>query len=147
MPRKNTRASKWLEQYTKEYKRISQAIRRQEKLGYTIPDDIRPVKPSEMHNIRKIDVQRLMRLTPQKIRKSSWYTDPQGYGETIYGLDVKSHRKAKPSKTKTPSSKTKKKSKPKKPIPTPQESEELDTFWYDDDIGLVPEPQRQYYPG
>lgn len=148
MPRKNTHRSKWLEQYTKEYKRISQAIRRQEKLGYTIPDEIRPVKPSEMRNIRKTDVQRLIRLTPQKIRKSSWYTDPQGVGETFYGLDVvKSRHKAKPSKAKTPISKSKKKSKPKKPIPTPQESEELDTFWYDDDIDVVPEPQRQYYPG
>lgn len=148
MTRKNTPRSKWIEQYTKEYKRISQAIRRQEKLGYTIPDEIRPVKPSEMPKIRKTDVQRLIRLTPQKIRKSSWYTDPQGTGETFYGLDVvKSHHKAKPSKEKTPISKSKKKSKPKKPIPTPQESEELDIFWYDDDIDLVPEPQRQYYPG
>ena len=148
MPRKNTHRSKWFEQYAKEYKRISQAIRRQEKLGYTIPDKIRPIKPSEMHNIRKTDVQRLIRLTPQKIRKSSWYTDPQGDGETFYGLDVvKSHHKAKPYKAKTPISKSKKKSKPKKPIPTPQESEELDTFWYDDDIDIVPEPQRQYYPG
>lgn len=148
MPRNNTRKSKWLEQYTKEYNRISQAIRRQEKIGYTIPDEIRPVKPSKMHNIRKTDVQRLIRLTPQKIRKSSWYTDPQGYGEAIYGLDVvKSRHKAKPSKAKTPSLKTKKKRKPKKPIPAPQESEELDTFWYGDDVDLVPEPQRQYYPG
>ena len=148
MPRKNTHKSKWFEQYTKEYKRISQAIRRQEKIGYTIPDEIRPVKPSGMRNITKRDVQRLIRLTPQKIRKSSWYTDPQGAGETFYGLDVvKSHHKAKPSKAKTPALKTKKKRKPKKPIPLPQESEELDTFWYDDDIDLVPEPQRQYYPG
>lgn len=148
MPIKNTPRSKLVEQYTKEYKRISQAIRRQEKLGYTIPDEIRPVKPSEMPKIRKTDVQRLIRLTPQKIRKSSWYTDPQGYGETVYGLDiVKSRHKAKPSKAKAPTSKTKKKRKPKKPIPPPQESEKLDTFWYDDDIDIVPEPQRQYYPG
>ena len=148
MPRNSTPKSKWYEQYSKEYKRISQAIRRQEKLGYTIPDEVRPVKPSEMHSIRKSDVQRLINLTPKKIRKSSWYTDPQGDGETFYGLDVvKSHHKAKPSKAKTPKSTTKKKRKPKKqhtPKPQPQE---LDTFWYGDDIDYVPETQRQYYPG
>lgn len=148
MPRKNTPKSKWYEQYAKEYKRISQAIRRQEKLGYTIPDEVRPVKPSEMPTIRKSDVQRLIRLTPQKIRKTSWYTDPQGDGETFYGLDVvKSNHKAKPSKAKTPTPKSKKKRKPKKPTPLPQESQELDTFWYDEDIDYVPETHRQYYPG
>lgn len=147
MPRNTNPKSKWYDQYAKEYRRITQAIRRQEKLGYYVPDEVKPVKPSEMSTIRKSDVQRLINLTPKKIRKKSIWAD-KDTGEAFPGLDiVKSHHKAKPSKAKSKSTTTKKKRKPKKPAPPPQEPEELDTFWYDDDIDLVPEPQRQYYPG
>lgn len=147
MPRNTSPKSKWYDQYTKEYRRITQAIRRQEKLGYFIPEEVKPVKPSEMTSIRKSDVQRLIKLTPKKIRKESVYVDTET-GEAFPGLDiVKSHHKAKPSKAKTKQTTPKKKRKPKKPIPPKQEPKELDTFWYGDDIEYVPEPQRQYYPG
>lgn len=147
MPRNTNPKSKWYDQYAKEYRRITQAIRRQEKLGYFIPEEVKPVKPSEIASIRKSDVQRLINLTPKKIRKQSVYVDTNT-GEAFPGLDiVKSHHKAKPSKAKTKQTTPKKKRKPKKPIPPPQEPEELDTFWYGDDIEYVPEPQRQYYPG
>ena len=148
MPKNINPKSKWYDQYAKEYRRITQAISRQEKLGYTVPDNVRPIKPSEMQNIRKSDVQKLINLTPQKIRKSSWYTEPDGMGETYFGLDVvKSHHKAKPSEAKSKQAKPKKKCKPKKPLPPPPEPEELDTFWYGDDIDNVPEQHHQYYPG
>lgn len=147
MPKNTNPKSKWYDQYAKEYRRITQAIRRQEKLGYFIAEEVKPVKPSQMSTIRKSDVQRLINLTPNKIRKESVYVDADT-GETFPGLDiVKSHHKAKPSKAKTTSTKPKKKRKPKQPIPPPQEPEELDTFWYGDDIDCVPEQQRQYYPG
>lgn len=147
MPRNTSPKSKWYEQYAKEYRRITQAIRRQEKLGYYIPEEVRPIKPSEMSTIRKSDVQRLIKLTPKKIRKESVLVDTDT-GEAYPGLDiVKSHHKAKPSKAKTKPNKPKKKRKPKQPTPPIQEPEELDTFWYGDDIDYVPEPQRQYYPG
>ena len=147
MPKNNTPKSKWYDQYSKEYRRITQAIRRQEKLGYFIPDKVKPVKPSEMQTIRKSDVDRLIRMTPKKIRKESVYVDTST-GEAFPGLDiVKSTHKAKPSKAKTRSTKSKTKRKPKKqPIPPP-EPEGLDTFWYDDDIDFIPEQHRQYYPG
>lgn len=147
MSRNTNPKSKWYEQYAKEYRRITQAIRRQKKLGYFIPEEVKPTKPSEMSTIRKSDVQRLINLTPKKIRKKSVfvYTDT---GEAFPGLDiVKSHHKAKSSKAKTKSNKPKNKRKPTQPIPPPQESEQLDTFWYGDDIDYVPEPQREYYPG
>lgn len=147
MPRNTNPKSKWYDQYAKEYRRITQAIRRQEKLGYFIPEEIKPVKPSEMTSIRKSDVQRLIKLTPKKIRKESVYVDTET-GEAFPGLDiVKSHHKAKPSKAKSKSTASKKKRKPKKPTPPQPEHKELDTFWYGDDIDYVPEPQRQYYPG
>lgn len=147
MPRNTSHNSKWYEQYAKEYRRITQAIRRQKKLGYFIPEEVKPTKPSEMSTIRKSDVQRLIKLTPKKIRKKSVFVDTDT-GEAFPGLDIfKSHHKAKPSKAKTKSNKPKKKRKPAKPIPPPQESEQLDTFWYGDDIDHVPEPIRQYYPG
>ena len=147
MPRNTSPKSKWYEQYSKEYRRISQAIRRQEKLGYFVPEEVKPVKPSEMPNIRKSDVQRLINLTPKKIRKKSIYVDADT-GEAHPGLDiVKSSHKAKPSKAKSRSTKPKKKRKPKKPTPPPIEPEELDTFWYGEDIDYVPEPHREYYPG
>lgn len=147
MPKNTSPKSKWYDQYAKEYRRITQAIRRQEKLGYFIPEEVRPVKPSQMPTIRKSDVQRLIKLTPKKIRKESVYIDTDT-GEAFPGLDVvKSHHKAKPSKAKSKSTTPKKKRKPKKPTPPQPEPEELDTFWYGDDIDFVPEPQRQYYPG
>ena len=147
MPKNTIPKSKWYDQYAKEYRRITQAIRRQEKLGYFIPEEVKPVKPSQMSTIRKSDVQRLINLTPKKIRKESVYVDADT-GEAFPALDiVKSHHKAKPSKAKTKSTTPKKKRKQKKPTPAPQEPEELDTFWYGDDIDYVPEPQRQYYPG
>lgn len=147
MPRNTNPKSKWYDQYTKEYRRITQAIRRQEKLGYYVPDEVKPVKPSEMSTIRKSDVQRLISLTPKKIRKESIWTD-KGTGEAFPGLDiVKSHHKAKPSKAKTKTTKPKKKRKPNKPTPPKQDPKELDTFWYGDDIDYVPEAQREYYPG
>lgn len=148
MPRNISPKSKWCDQYAKEYRRITQAIRRQEKIGYTIPDNVRPVKPSKMQNIRKGDVQKLKKLTPQKIRKLSYYTEPGGLGETFYGIDVvKSTKKSEPSKSKYNKTKTKKKSKDNRPISYKPEPEELDTFWYGDDIDYVPETHRKYYPG
>lgn len=147
MPKNTNPKSKWYTQYSKEYRRITQAIRRQEKLGYFIPEEVKPIKPSGMSSIRKSDVQRLIKLTPEKIRKQSVYIDTDT-GEAFPGLDiVKSHNKTKPSKAKSKQPKPKKKSKPKKNLPPPQEPEELDSFWYGDDIDYVPEPQRQYYPG
>ena len=147
MPRNTNPKSKWYEQYAKEYRRISQAIRRQEKLGYYVSNEVRPVKPSEMTSIRKADVQHLINLTPKKIRKASIFVD-KNTGEAFPGLDVvKSRHKPKPSKAKSKSSTPKKKRRPKKPSYTPQEPEQLDTFWYADDIDLVPESQREYYPG
>lgn len=147
MPTNTSPKSKWYDQYAKEYRRITQAIRRQEKIGYFVPEEVKPVKPCEMSTIRKSDVQRLINLTPKKIRKKSVYVDTDT-GEAFHGLDiVKSHHKAKPSKAKSKSTKPKKKRKPKQPTTPPQEPEELDTFWYGDNIDYVPEPQRQYYPG
>ena len=105
MSNKNTPNNKWEEQYKREYQRIQQAIKRQEKLGYFVPENIKPNKPSEVKNVTPKDVQTLIDLTPKQIRKRSIYIDKES-GEAFKGLDVvNSHHVAKPSKAKvrTPS--------------------------------------------
>lgn len=86
-----------LEQYTREYQRLTQVFRRMRKMGYNIPEDVKPVPPSKIKNIAESDVDRLIKLTPQKVREQSYYVDPTS-GEATYGLDVvKSHHSPKPS--------------------------------------------------
>ena len=115
MPRKNTPKSKLFQQYEREYKRIQQAIRRQTKLGYFVPDELKPVQPSKIGKVTSKDVKRLTKLTPQAIRKKSIYVD-QTTGESFEGLDiVKKRRKA------IQHTKKDKKTKPRKPKPTEQE--------------------------
>lgn len=142
----NTPNSELFEQYTKEYQRIKQAIRRQEAKGYFVPEKLKPVPPSKIATVSESDLQNLIRLTPKEIRKQSVWVDTDT-GEAFPGLDiVKSQHSAKPSQANPKRKQNKKKRKPKKPIPAPDESEELDTFWYDDDIDNVPEQHRRYYP-
>lgn len=130
MPKNTSPKSKWYSQYSKEYRRITQAIRRQEKLGYFVPEEVKPTKPSEIKTIRKSDVQRLIKLTPTKIRKKSIYVDADT-GEAFPHLDIKSRSR----------------NKHKKLTHHKVKEEKLDQFWYADDIDYVPEHQRQYYPG
>lgn len=118
MSNKNTPNSTLFQQYEREYKRIQQAIRRQIKLGYAVPEELKPIPPTKVEKVTAKDVERLIKLTPQAIRKKSTYVDPHT-GEVFEGLDiVKSHHKAKPSTAKV------KERKPRKPkqIQQPTES-------------------------
>ena len=118
MPNKNTPNSELLKQYDREYKRILQAIRRQKKLGYIVPEELKPVSPSKVEKVRKKDVTKLIKLTPQAIRKKSAFVD-ETTGEVFDGLDiVKSHHKAKPSTAKVKERKPRK----QKQIQQPSES-------------------------
>ena len=100
MPKNNTPMSEWEYQYQREYNRIIQAINRQKKLGYFVPEEIIPLKPSSVKNVTPEQVEKLIEITPQKIRKSSIYIDKET-GEAFKGLDVvNSHHKAKPSEAK-----------------------------------------------
>lgn len=107
MPKNNTPKNEWEYQYQREYNRIIKAVNRQQKLGYYIPPQILPLKPSQVKNITPEDVERLIELTPQKIRRNSVYIDTET-GEAFEGLDiVKSHHKPSPSNAKIIESKTK----------------------------------------
>ena len=107
--------NEWEKQYEREYRRIQQAIRRQEKLGYFVPDEVRPAKRSNVKTITQQHVQSLTELTPKMIRKSSVYLD-QETGEAFPGLDVvNSHHKARPSTAKIGELKTRK---PRVPRPS-----------------------------
>lgn len=100
MAKNNTPKNEWEQQYEREYRRIIQAANRQKKLGYYIPENILPIKPSKVKNVTPEDVERLIELTPQKIRKSSIYIDTDT-GEAFPGLDlVNSHHKPAPSNAK-----------------------------------------------
>ena len=97
MSNKNTPKKEWEYQYEREYNRIIQAINRQKKLGYFVPQEIIPVAPSKVKKITPEDVERLIELTPQKIRKSSIFIDKET-GKSYPVLDVvKSHHTATPS--------------------------------------------------
>lgn len=124
MSDKYTPKSEWEQQYEREYKRITQAIRRQKKLGYYVPEDVKPVAPSKVKTFSQQDVENLIRLTPKEIRKKSAWIDKES-GEVFYGLDVvKSRHTPKPSvakvdgyrkkKTRQISEPTKRKSRKKK---------------------------------
>lgn len=97
---KKTPKDELRKQYEREYKRIIQAIYRQTKIGYNISEQIKPIKPSKIKTITQQDVDRLVQITPKKIRKSSIYIDKET-GESFDGLDVvNSHNKAKKPKAK-----------------------------------------------
>ena len=88
------------QQYEREYKRITQAIRRQEKLGYFVPEAVKPTPPSKVKVMAPSKIDELIKLTPKEIRKKSVWVD-QDTGEAHQGLDiVNSHHKAKPSTAK-----------------------------------------------
>lgn len=155
MKKNTTPKSKWYADYEKEYKRVTQAIRRQKKLGYVVPEELTPVRPSEMPKILKKDVTKLTKVTPERIRKKSYGIDTET-GEPKYGLDVvKSARKSKKSKTdktkkpkttKTPKTSTKRR-KTQVPAKGTEEVQEADLAFYPDDIDDWEPQHRQYYPG
>lgn len=100
MPNNYTPKNEWEKQYEREYRRIRQAIIRQIKLGYHVPEKLIPQKPSKVKNVTQEDVKKLIELTPKEIRKNSVYIDTET-GEAFNGLDVvNSHHTAKPSRAK-----------------------------------------------
>lgn len=100
MSNKNTPKNEWEHQYEREYNRIKQAIYRQKKLGYFVPEEIIPLPPSKVKNITQEHVERLTELTPQNIRKRSIYIDTKT-GESVTGLDIlNSHHVVKSSEAK-----------------------------------------------
>lgn len=100
MPNKNTPNGQLFEQYQREYQRISQVIRRNKKLGYTLPENLIPVKPSKLEYVTQELIAELQKMTPQELRLNSIYVDSSS-GEVYTGVDhVVSHHKAKPSQAK-----------------------------------------------
>lgn len=104
-----TPKSEWEQQYEREYKRITQAIRRQTKLGYYVPKEVKPTPPSKVKTFSQSAVEDLIKITPKEIRKNSIWIDKEN-GEAFEGLDiVKSSHIAKPSKAKVSTHKKKRK--------------------------------------
>ena len=59
------------QQYTKEYKRIMQAVKRQQKMGYIVPENVRLIAPPSKAEITEKSVEKLTKLTPNYIRSIS----------------------------------------------------------------------------
>ena len=61
--------------YEKEYRRITAAVRRMKKAGYTVAGQIK--KPSELSSVRKRDVERLQKLTADELyRRATYHGQP-----------------------------------------------------------------------
>lgn len=71
MPKK--RRSKYADEYNRNRKRIQAAIRRLEKRGYLLPEDILPPKPSK---ITKRELRRLEKINLESIYAKATYVDP-----------------------------------------------------------------------
>lgn len=63
-----SKSNQYLKEYNKEVRRLKQAIRRAEKQGYTVPQNIIPQKPK---NITAGTIRKLAKITPEKIREKS----------------------------------------------------------------------------
>lgn len=71
-------------EYKKQRKRIKQGIKRSEKIGYIVPENILPKIPKK---ITEKSIKRLQNITPEKIREKSEYI----VGEKI--VKYKTHKK------------------------------------------------------
>ena len=101
-----------LQEYTKEYRRVTQAIRRQRKAGYVVSKSITPKAPSELKRITPQQIARLKTITPLTIReKSKAPKVPQN-------PPSKQPKKPTPKPPKKPTPKP-----PKKPTPKPPKEE------------------------
>lgn len=81
MAKKLTQTQK---EYRKQRRRVQQAVKRLEKIGYIFDEDVVPKTPKK---VTKASVQRLAKITPEKLREKSEY---------IIGEDVvkyKTHKK------------------------------------------------------
>lgn len=67
--------------YKKEVRRLQQFLRRAEKRGFSFPENVIPKRPKK---ITIKSVQRLQKLTPEKLYKKATYTEPDT-GKVITG--------------------------------------------------------------
>lgn len=68
--------------YAKQVKRIRQFIRRAEQRGYQFAQNVIPKKPK---TIRPESVERLRKITPEKLYRKSMYGGEATYGEIVKG--------------------------------------------------------------
>lgn len=82
MARKSKPLTPLQQEYRKQRRRIQQFIRRAEKRGYQFSENVIPDKPKK---ITKGSVERLRKLTPEKLYKKSVYGGEATYGEIVKG--------------------------------------------------------------
>lgn len=96
MARKSKPLTPLQQEYRKQRRRIQQFIRRAEKRGYQFSENVIPDKPKK---IRKESVERLRKLTPEKLYKKSVYGGEATQGEIVKGTKgLQLERKAKAKK-------------------------------------------------
>ena len=126
--------------YSKQVARIKQFMRRAEKRGFVFDkSSILPVKPK---SIRKSSIEKLRKITPQKMYKKSVYGGKATAGEIVKGeAGVKAERKARAQK----SAETRKQRKQKPEYPEPQQTYRPDNISEDTsffDFAVINEYKR-----
>lgn len=82
MARAKKQISPLEQEYRKQRRRVQQFLRRAEKRGYQFLENTLPERPKR---ITKKSVERLQKLTPEKLYKKSTYGGEATYGEVIKG--------------------------------------------------------------
>lgn len=86
MPKQKKPTSPLIQEYRKQRRRVQQFLRRAEKRGYQFNENILPSIPKK---ITQKAVERLKKLTPEKLYKKSRYGGEATYGEVVKGTKGK----------------------------------------------------------
>lgn len=86
MPKQKKPVSPLVQEYRKQRRRIQQFLRRAEKRGYQFDENVLPDRPKR---ITEKAVERLKKLTPERLYKKSRYGGEATYGEVVKGTKGK----------------------------------------------------------
>lgn len=86
MPKQKKPVSPLIQEYRKQRRRVQQFLRRAEKRGYQFDENVLPSTPKR---ITKKAVERLQKLTPEKLYKKSRYGGKATFGEVVKGTKGK----------------------------------------------------------
>ena len=138
MARKNKPLTPLQQEYKKQRKRIQQFIRRAEKRGYQFEPNVLPQKPKR---ITAQSVERLKKLTPEKLYKKSVYGGEATYGEIVSGekgRKLERKRSAEKAVQTRKAIQAVRSYKPQKPVPEPEPEYTYDIEYTPDEEYDIP---------
>ena len=128
MGKKSKPQSPLIQEYRKQRRRIQQFIRRAEKRGYQFAENILPTTPKK---ITQQSVERLRKLTPEKLYKKSTYGGEATYGEIVKGSKARTLER-KQAAQKAAETRKERQLYKQRPEPEPVEYDYSDYDYYDD---------------